>query len=248
MSSHQKKNVSSSIYSSFEYHLRNPAWKNLLRNHRIPWRNETHSEPVVEFTRESIYFLHKPEWSIKFSWEHSLSASSPFLSSYRQVRHSWVHTGKFAILEFTPASSPFLSSHRQVRQSWVHTGKLAIIVHTGKIRQVFQFISARFAKFELISARFAKFELISARFAKFWVNIGKIRQVLSAHRQGLPNYSVRLAAKKVYTASLSIPAHCEWIHLLSPTWVSKSFWETKSEPKEFGSPSGSSSISSTGGL
>jgi hypothetical protein len=75
-----------------------------LRNHRIPWRSETHSEPVVEFTRERVYSLYKPDWPIKFSWEHSLSASSPFLSSHRQVRHSWVHTGKFAILEFTPAS------------------------------------------------------------------------------------------------------------------------------------------------
>ncbi len=46
---------------------------------------------------------------------------------------------------------------------WVHTGKVAILV--------------------LISARFAKFEFISARFAKFWVNIGKIRQVLSSYRQ-----------------------------------------------------------------
>jgi hypothetical protein len=40
----------------------------------------------------------------KFAILEFTPASSPFLSSYRQVRHSWVHTGKFAILEFTPAS------------------------------------------------------------------------------------------------------------------------------------------------
>jgi hypothetical protein len=46
----------------------------------------------------------------KFAILEFIPASSPFLSSYRQVRHSWVHTCKFAILEFTPARSPSLCS------------------------------------------------------------------------------------------------------------------------------------------
>ncbi len=78
--------------------------------------------------------------------------------------------GKFAILEFTPASSPILSSHRQVSHYCSHRQGRHSCAHIGKIRQVFQFISARFAKFELISARFAK----------FWVRSGKIRQFLSS--------------------------------------------------------------------
>ena len=121
------------------------------------------------------------------------------LAYHIQLRAFFI--GKFAILEFTPASSPFLSSHRQVRHSWVHTGKLAIIVHTGKlaiivhtgklaiivhigkIRQVWVHIGKVRQVFQFISARFAKFWVNIGKIRQVWVNIGKIRQVLSSYRQ-----------------------------------------------------------------
>ena len=48
---------------------------------------------------------------------------------------------------------------------------------------------------------------------------------LSSYRQDSPSF-------EFLPASVPIPAHWEWIHLLNLTWVSKGFWETKSEPKE----------------
>ncbi len=175
------KKMSSYIYSSYENPLRSPAWKNLLSSHRIPWRNETHSD-LLSNSHGRVFILCTNQIGLSNSAESIL---------YRQVRHSWVHTGKFAILEFIPASSPFLSSHLQVRHSWVHTGKIAIFV------------------------------FIAARFAKFWVYIGKIRQVLSSYRQDSPSFeflSARFAkflcsagGQKIYTASVPIPVYSEWI-------------------------------------
>ncbi len=93
------------------------------------------SEPDVEFTRERVYYVQtRLAYQIqlraffigKFAILEFIPASSPFLSSHRQVRHPWVHTGKFAILEFTPARSPSLCSYRQDSPSfWVLTGKCA---------------------------------------------------------------------------------------------------------------------------
>ncbi len=86
------------------------------------------------------------------------------LSYQIQLRAFFI--GQFATLEFTPASSPFLSSHRQVRHSWVHIGKLAIIVPTGKVA-ILVFISARLAKFSSSYRQDSpSFEFISARFAR----------------------------------------------------------------------------------
>ena len=108
-------------------------------------------------------------------------------------------------------------------QWWKHLkSKLMIWVHTGKV-----------AICVLISARFAKFEFISARFAKFWVLISKICQI--------PLFGWR-------PESLYGKCANPCLFWMNSTWVSKSCWETKSEPEEFGSPSGSSSISPTGGL
>ena len=67
------------------------------------------------------------------------------LAYHIQLRAFFI--GKFAILEFTPASSPFLSSHRQVSHYCSHRqvspslssyrqGSPSFSVHIGKIRQV----------------------------------------------------------------------------------------------------------------
>ncbi len=135
-----KKKISSSIYSSFEHSLRNPTWK-------IYWE-PTEFHGVMRRIVNLLLNSHGREF-ILCTNQIGLSNSAESIP-YRQVRHSWVHTGKFAILEFIPASSPFLSSQRQVRHSWVHTGKFAIFVFTP------------------------------ARFANFWVRSGKIRQFLSS--------------------------------------------------------------------
>jgi hypothetical protein len=94
------------------------------------------------------------------------------LAYHIQLRAFFI--GKFAILEFTPASSPFLSSHRQVRHSWVHTGKLAIIVHTGKLAIIVHtgklaiiVHTGKFAILEFLSARFAKFWVRSGKIRQF---------------------------------------------------------------------------------
>ncbi len=105
------KKISSSIYSFLEYHLRTLLEKIYWEAYRIPWRNETHSDLLLNsHGRLFIFFC---------------TNQSGLLNSLRAF-----FIGKFAILEFTPASSPFLSSHRQVRHSWVHTGKFAILEFT----------------------------------------------------------------------------------------------------------------------
>jgi hypothetical protein len=119
MFSHQKK-ISSSIYLSLR-----TLWEALLE--KIYWET-TEFHGVMRRIVNLLLNSHGREF-ILCTNQIGLSNSAESIL-YRQVRHSWVHTGKFAILEFTPASSPFLSSHRQVRHSWVHTGKFAILEFT----------------------------------------------------------------------------------------------------------------------
>jgi hypothetical protein len=94
--------------------------------------------------------LYKPDWSIEFSGEHIFTpASSPFLSSYRQVRHLCVHIGK-------------------IRQDCVHIGKIRqVCVHIGKIHQVLSSYRQDLPSLSSYRQDTPSFEFLSARFAKF---------------------------------------------------------------------------------
>ena len=137
-------------------------WETLLEKiyweaYRIPWRNETHSD-LFSNSHGRVFILCTNQIGLSYSAESIL---------YRQVRHSWVHTGKFAILEFTPASSPFLSSHRQVSHYCSHRQ----VSHYCSHRQVSHYCSYRQDSPSLSSYRQGS--------PSFSVHIGKIRQVLS---------------------------------------------------------------------
>ncbi len=147
------KKISSSIHSSLSI-----LWETLLEKiyweaDRIPWRNEMHSDLLLNSHGRLFIFC---------------TNQSGLLNSLRAY-----FIGKFAILEFTPASSPFLSSHRQARHLCVHIGKIRQVwVHIGKHRQVWVHIG----KIRQVWVNIGKIRQV-------WANIGKIRQVLSSYRQ-----------------------------------------------------------------
>jgi hypothetical protein len=174
---------SKKMYRHLFIHHLSITWETLLE--KICWE-------TTEFhgvTRRIVNLLSNSHGRVFiFCTNQSGLSNSAESILYRQVRHSWVHTGKFAILEFTPASSPFLSSYRQVRHSWVHTGKFAILEFTpasspilSSHRQVSHYCSHRqdSPSFPVHIGKIRQVWVNIGKIRQVWVNIGKIRQVLS---------------------------------------------------------------------
>jgi hypothetical protein len=186
MSSHQK-NIVFYLFIPWVSFVEKPCLKKSIEKetHRIPWRNETHSDCCRTHTGEFLFFV-----QTRLVYWIQLRAKST--GKLAIIVHTGklaivVHTGKLAIIVHTGKLAIIV--HTGKLAIIVHTGKLAIIVHTGKLAIIVH--TGKFGKFailEFLSARFAKFQFISARFARFWVHIGKIRQVLSSYRQDSPSF------------------------------------------------------------